>query len=64
MKISELISKLEKIKETNGDVICVIRQPHDYFGYVDKELESCDITFSTSIVTDNNQPDTKSGVIF
>ncbi len=32
--ISDIIKKLEKIKETEGDIPCVVSEDHDYWGSV------------------------------
>lgn len=52
MKISELISKLEEIKKTEGDLNVCLSADHEYWGSVESHLTEHNIR-----VTDHAQPE-------
>lgn len=39
MKISNLIEHLEKVKEIEGDIPCVINVSHDYWGNIQYPID-------------------------
>jgi len=57
MLISNLILKLQKLQEENGDIPCVHSEEHDYWGSVETHLSDYNLSVG------NAQPDgPKSGV--
>jgi len=52
MKISELINKLSNFQKQHGDIICVVRKDHEYWGSVDSLLSEYNF-----YVKNNCQPD-------
>ena len=58
MKISELIAKLEEIKNKEGDLNVCVSEPHDYWGSVQSHLTEYNMN-----VSEHAQPDgPKSGI--
>lgn len=39
MKISKLIEYLEKVKEKEGDIPCVVNVPHEYWGATQQPID-------------------------
>jgi len=65
MYISEVIAKLSDIQKQHGDLICVVRADHEYWGCVDSVFDE-----SSLYVKENCQPDgpksgkSEKGVVF
>lgn len=58
MKISELIAKLEEIKNKEGDLTVCVSEPHEYWGSVQSH-----ITEYNMYISESAQPDgPKSGI--
>lgn len=52
MKISELLTILEKYKSDNGDIPVGYSVAHDYWGSIDTPLESNDISLHKNTLLD------------
>jgi len=52
MKISELILKLQEVKDKEGDLNVCVSESHEYWGSVQRHIEEYDIN-----VSNHAQPD-------
>lgn len=52
MKISELILKLQEVKDKEGDLNVCVSESHEYWGSVQRHIEEHDIN-----VSNHAQPD-------
>jgi hypothetical protein len=52
MKISELIAKLEEIKNKEGDLNVCVSESHEYWGNIQSHLTECNMS-----VSEHAQPD-------
>lgn len=64
MKISELIVKLQSIKEVEGDLNICLSEPHEYWGSVEQHLEERHIEILTAQPEGPKSGKTERAIVF
>jgi hypothetical protein len=64
MKISELIVKLEEIKNKDGDLNVCISESHEYWGSVQSHLTEYNMSVSEHAQPDGPKSNSEKAVVF